>query len=142
LPLTRGGGGGGPALAVPDLPSAASAPAKPEAGDAKATARRELAGMRLIGPIADRPIVSYVAPHYPEWAKREAVEGSVTLYFVVLADGRVKENIVVQKTAGFEDFDENARAALRTWRFQPLRGGRTGEQWGTITIHYRLTDAG
>jgi TonB family protein len=54
----------------------------------------------------------------------------------------VKENVVIQKTAGFGDFDENARLAIRAWRFEPLRGGRTGEQWGTITFHYRLRSAG
>jgi TonB family protein len=79
---------------------------------------------------------------YPEWAKEEAVEASVTLYFVVRPDGGVKENILVQKTAGFEDFDESARAALRAWRFEPLRAGRVGEQWGTITFHFRLRDVG
>ena len=81
-------------------------------------------------------------PVYPDWAKREAVEGSVTLYFVVRPDGSVKENVLVQKTAGFEDFDESARTALRAWRFEPLHGGRTGEQWGTITFHFRLREAG
>ncbi|HKW51630.1 MAG TPA: energy transducer TonB, partial [Candidatus Eisenbacteria bacterium] len=81
-------------------------------------------------------------PVYPEWAKREAVEGSVTIYFVVRPNGSVKENVMIQKTAGFGDFDENARVALRGWRFEPLRGGRTGEQWGTITFHFRLRDAG
>jgi TonB family protein len=68
------------------------------------------------------------------------VEGSVTIYFVVLPDGRVKENIMLQKTSGFSDFDDNALNALKMWRFKPLEGGATGEQWGTITFHYRLTD--
>jgi protein TonB len=95
-----------------------------------------------MGPVADRAILSRPTPIYPEWAKSEAVEGTVTLYFVVRADGTVKENILVQKTAGFEDFDESARTALRQWRFEPLRGDRTGEQWGTITFHFRLRDAG
>jgi TonB family protein len=95
-----------------------------------------------MGPVADRPIISHVAPEYPDWAKREAVEGSVTLMFIVRPDGTIKENILVQKTAGFEDFDENARTALRAWRFQPLRDGRVGEQWGTITFHFRLRDGG
>ena len=66
----------------------------------------------------------------------------MTLYFVVRPDGTVKENILVQKTAGFGDFDDNARAALRAWRFEPLKNGRTGEQWGTITFHFRLRSAG
>lgn len=154
--LTRGGGGSGPPLELsrggtPGAPaslsaatvsgggkSQASAPA--QAGEA--TAQRTIAGASLAGPIADRPILFYSLPTYPEWAKREAVEGSVTLYFVVRPDGTVKENVLVQKTAGFGDFDENARSALRAWRFEPLKGGRTGEQWGTITFHFRLRSAG
>jgi TonB family protein len=137
LSLTRGPSSGlTPAFASTGLKAERSAPAAAPAGE-QAT-RRTLAGAALAGPIADRPILHYVAPVYPEWAKRDAVEGSVTLYFVVRPDGGVKENVLVQKTAGFEDFDENARAALRTWKFQPLREGRTGEQWGTITFHFRL----
>ena len=95
-----------------------------------------------MGPVADRPVIQHTTPVYPEWAKRDAVEGSVTLYFVVRPDGTIKENVLVQKTAGFEDFDENARVALKAWRFQPLAAGRTGEQWGTITFHFRLREAG
>ena len=94
----------------------------------------------LMGPIADRPVLSHTLPVYPEWAKREAVEGSVTLYFLVRTDGTVRENVLVQKTAGFGDFDDNARAALRAWRFEPLHDGRTGDQWGTITFHFRLRE--
>jgi TonB family protein len=81
-------------------------------------------------------------PLYPDWAKHDMVEGSVTLYFIVRPDGSVKENVLVQRTAGFEDFDESARTALRGWRFAPLTGGRTGEQWGTITFNFRLQEAG
>jgi TonB family protein len=149
LALHRGGGSGtGSALALTRLGTgglgsgAALAPARaPQttvaepAREGNASARRELAGASLLGPVADRPILHSTLPAYPEWAKRDAVEGSVTLYFVV-------ENVLVQKTAGFEDFDDNARTALRAWRFEPLREGRTGEQWGTITFHFRLRDAG
>jgi TonB family protein len=154
LPLRRGGTGSGPgieltrhgreapvpALAAAEIPAEKSAARAPAMGG-EPIARRTLAGASLAGPIADRPILSFTPPAYPEWAKREAVEGSVTLYFVVRPDGSVKENVLVQKTAGFEDFDENARVALLAWRFEPLRGGRTGEQWGTITLHFRLRDA-
>jgi len=142
LPLSRGSGPGtGSASAPATLPASktgGSAPA--QVGDA--TARRTIAGASVAGPIADRPVLQTVVPEYPEWAKKEAVEGSVTLYFVVRSDGTVKENVVIQKTAGFGDFDENARTAIRGWLFEPLRGGRTGEQWGTITFRFRLRDAG
>jgi TonB family protein len=112
--------------------------AKPKETDS--VAQRTLAGAKMTGPVADRPIISYSKPTYPEWAKIEAVEGSVTIYFVVLPNGRVKENVMIEKTSGFADFDNNAVDALLTWRFEPLAGGTTGEQWGTITFHYRLSD--
>lgn len=141
LALNRGGGAGtAPAIVPTGLPAETSTPAPARGNDT--VARRVAAGAMLAGPIADRPVVAYTRPVYPEWAKRDAVEGSVTLYFHVRPDGGVQENVLVQKTAGFEDFDENARAALRAWRFAPLGGGRTGEQWGTITFHYRLREAG
>jgi TonB family protein len=132
----------GPARLAPATIATAVAPARPEAASSASTASRDLAGARLSGPVADRPIVAHTTPAYPEWAKREAVEGSVTLRFFVRPDGSIKENVLVQKTAGFEDFDQNAVAALREWRFQALPAGRTGEQWGTITFHFRLRDAG
>jgi TonB family protein len=142
LQLSRGGE---PAVSATLTPAAiaqgakseASAPAKP--GDA--TAQRTIAGASLLGPVADRPVLFHSLPVYPEWAKREAVEGSVSLYFVVQPNGKVRENVVVQRTAGYGDFDENARVALRAWRFEPLKGGRTGDQWGTITFHFRLREA-
>jgi len=142
LELVRGGGGRGgvPDLALAQLPTEkpASRPAPPPR---EVAARNSLAGVSLAGPIADRPVLAAVKPEYPEWAKADAVEGSVRLYFVVLPDGRVKENVLVQKTAGFEDFDDNAVAALRSWRFAPLGAGRTGDQWGTITFRFRIVDA-
>jgi TonB family protein len=140
LALGRGGSGGtSPALAVASGPAThIEAPAAPE-GDAHA--RRTLAGAQLAGPIADRAIRQYVTPVYPDWAKRDGVEAAVTLYFIVRPDGSVRENILIQKTAGFGDFDDSARAALAAWKFEALGGGRTGDQWGTITFHFRLRDS-
>lgn len=142
LPLARGGGSGtAPALAtVSGTGKSPENPAPARAGEG--TARRTVAGASISGPIANRPILSYSVPVYPEWAKHDAVEGAVTLYFIVRPDGGVKENILVQRTAGFEDFDESARTALRAWQFKPLTAGQTGEQWGMITFHFRLRDAG
>jgi TonB family protein len=155
MPLNRGGGGGGIALPLVRGGGSGSAPtlatvsegrhkeeAPAPARGSDSSARRTVAGASITGPIADRPILSYSVPAYPEWAKHDAVEGAVTLYFVVRPDGSVRENILVQKTAGFEDFDENARVALHSWRFKPLAPGQSGEQWGTITFHFRLQDAG
>jgi TonB family protein len=123
------------AIAMPATPQPASEPAR----QTEVVTRKVLAGISMSGPVADRPLLSYQKPAYPEWAKREAIEGSVNLYFVVQPDGTVKTNVMVQKTSGFEDFDRNATDALLAWRFEPLANGATGEQWGTITFHYRLS---
>ena len=125
-------------MVMATIPDTDVTPAKMKETDT--TAQRDLAGALLTGPVADRPLLVFHKPAYPEWAKDEGVQGSVTIYFVVLPNGRIKENIMVQKTSGFGDFDDNAINALRTWRFKPLGGGETGEQWGTITFHYRLSD--
>lgn len=106
--------------------------------DADLTVKRNLAGAALAGPAADRPVRNYIMPQYPEWAKTEGVEGSVTLGFVVLPDGRVKSNVMVHRTSGYQDFDQRAQEALRMWRFESLPAGSTEEQWGTITMHFRL----
>jgi TonB family protein len=125
-----------PAIASIATPKVEATPEPAKASDN--TARRTLAGASLVGPVANRSLISYQTPVYPEWAKREGVEGSSSIYFVVLPDGRIKKSVVVEKTSGFEDFDRNAIDALLTWRFEALQGSQVGEQWGTITFHYRL----
>jgi TonB family protein len=126
-----------PSMKLSNVTEKKITPAKLEKAD-DSTAQRIIDGARLVGPVADRQLVSYKLPEYPEWAKSEGVGATVKLYFVVMPNGRVKENILIQKTSGFQDFDKNAIAALRTWRFEPLGGGETGEQWGSITFNFRL----
>lgn len=139
VPLPRSERKQAPAPVLTRLPEEKPEPPKPKRIP-KAEAKREIAGASLIGPVADRRLLSYETPSYPEKARREAIEGSVKLYFTVLPDGRVKENIMIEKTSGIDGFDRNAVAALRAWRFEPMKSGATGEQWGSITFHYRLSD--
>jgi TonB family protein len=135
--LTRSTSGAKPQLAVaPTREAETRAPAI--ATPDENSAQRTLDGAQIMGPVADRPVLSYQLPEYPAWAMREAVEASVTLYFVVMASGQVKDNVLVQKTSGHSDFDRNAQTALRAWRFEALSGA--GEQWGTITFHFKLRD--
>jgi TonB family protein len=134
LPLNRSPQKRPSAPVAVSTPPAAVTPVKEE----QPPAGRQLAGVTLVGPVADRRVLAYSTPRYPEWAKREAIEGSVRLYFVVQGDGAIKKNVMVQKTSGYQDFDRNATAALMDWRFEPLAQGATGDQWGEITFHYRL----
>ena len=99
-------------------------------------------GISLAGEVCDRHLLSHLVPQYPEWAKREGVEVTVRLYFTVLPGGKVKENILIESTSGFDDFDRRARNALATWRFEQLPSGSSKEQWGRIEFKYRLRDAG
>jgi len=149
--LTRSGSAGGPPVELtranprpgPSAPALQKvqeqAGRKEEPALAAGSATREvLSGIRISGPVADRPLLTYRPPVYPDWAQREMVEGSVRLHFNVLPDGTVKENIFVEKTSGFEDFDANAIHALALWKFAPLGRGVVGEQWGSIVFEYKL----
>jgi TonB family protein len=136
--LTRGPTSSHKAAAVvAELPTPGQEPAAARAA-AGAAAVRNLGGATLTGIVADRRIIQHTMPVYPSWAMTQAVEATVTLDLVVLPDGTVKPNVMVQKTAGYEDFDRNAVAAIRQWRFEPLTGSDAREQWGTITFRYRL----
>ena len=140
----------GPAVAGGGLAAAAAMPAATigsradrEAAAAQRVARAREVGVApgdilLEGPAADRPVLASLMPDYPGWARRQAVEASVTLHFIVLPDGRVREDVQVIRTGGFSDFDERATAALRQWRFAALVGDDAAGQWGTITFRYRL----
>lgn len=123
-----------------DARPAAAVPAKrnDEGRKKDLAAKVDLPGVSLAGPVADRDLVSYVSPEYPEWAKRDGVEVSVMLHFNVLPDGTVKEGVIVERSSGFNEFDSNAVRALLAWRFEPIGGGRTSDQWGKIVFNYRL----
>ncbi len=77
-----------------------------------------------------------VKPEYPTWAADRGVTGSVTLKFLVTAEG-VPEDIVVLKWTGDEDFADAARKAVRQWRFKPgTRGGKPVSFWCRISVRF------
>ena len=138
IEMKRTGGTAAPAIAT-IVPEVAEKPAAPKRSSEGVVAQRTLQGATLLGPVADRRLIKFIQPRYPDWAKKEGVEAVVRIYFVVLENGTLKENVVVQKTSGYQDFDTNAIEALRGWRFEPLPSGSAGEQWGEITFRYRLS---
>ncbi len=93
--------------------------------------KNDTAGIR--GPAGRRKIL--YKPEIPE-VKIER-EGEVELKFWVLPDGSVGS--VVPLLRGDAELERIATNYIKQWRFNPLNeGGSTVEQWGTITVKFRL----
>lgn len=92
----------------------------------------------ISGPVSRRTILRKIKPDYPEWAEESGVEGEVQLKFWVTPEGLVSD-IELIKTSGHPDFDSRAMEAVNKYIFSPLSGDEPREeQWGTITVKYRL----
>jgi periplasmic protein TonB len=77
-------------------------------------------------------------PKYSDQARKEHLQGAVTMRVLVGADGRVKE---VRITRGIGlGLDENAVEAVRSWQFLPARdaGRRPVAAWITVETLFRL----
>lgn len=87
-----------------------------ELGEASATSAGGAAnGFALEPPVAVRK----VDPRYPAEARRQGVEGIVSLYAIIREDGSVGNVAVVRSL--HELLDHNAADAFLRWRFQPGR---------------------
>ena len=64
-------------------------------------------------------VVKEVKPSYTDAAKRERIQGSVTLEVVVLKDGTVGEVVVTRSLDQTYGLDEQAVNAARQWQFKP-----------------------
>jgi protein TonB len=124
-------GAGGLLLPSPEIPGARSGSPRTGQGHAKATGE----GVTSLA----RPLGGYqTTPRYPEAARREGVEGVVTLRFEVLANGNVG-TVQVQHSAGRDDLDRAALEAVKTWRFEPARRGKEAVAvWVTLPVRFEL----
>jgi TonB family protein len=95
--------------------------------------------MTVSGQIVGRKIVKSTTPVYSEEARRKGWEGVVAVHFTVMPDGRVKDNMYFDQTSAHRDLNRAAMDAVKQFRFAPLGGGKNVEQWGVITIVFRLS---
>ena len=123
-------GAGGLLLPAPEIPGAAPG-ARVDSGVARGTSE----GVTSFA----RPLGGYqTTPHYPESARREGVEGVVTLRFEVLTSGKVG-SIQVQRSAGRPDLDRAAMEAIKTWLFEPARRGKEAVAvWVILPVRFEL----
>lgn len=131
-----GGSSAGPAAglgsqvaAVPKLTPKLSAPVRVE---------KKNEGPKITGPLKDRPRQKEVLPEYPYWAQSKGIEATVVLGFTVTPDGNVKEAIEVIRTSGYHKLDEEAKMALRKWKWVPVADGANRDEVGQITFTFEL----
>jgi len=108
----------------------------------KKIAKKEPRGrviFEIRGPLSRRTVLYRELPSYPEWAEKEGIEAGVSVHFVVLSKGKVKDNIYVVRTSGYPVLDKLVMEALRNWRFASLKGDIYGkEEWGILTFYFSL----
>jgi periplasmic protein TonB len=92
-------------------------------------------------PVATPAVISASScekPEYPSASKRLEEEGTVTLKFLVGADGKVLES-AVEKSSGFRRLDEAARAGLSKCQFKPgTVDGKPQQSWASMKYTWRL----
>ncbi len=92
-------------------------------------------GVEIEGPLADRRIVSYSVPPFPDWAKNQGIlEADVAIRFTVGEDGAVMPGMRITSSSGYGRLDKLAMESLKSWRFASKPGA--GVQWGVITFRF------
>ncbi len=78
-----------------------------------------------------------IEPVYPEYAKRNHVEGSVVIRVTLSAKGKVEETRVIESSNRM--FDAPALEAVRQFRFKPARkDGQPVRSRVVVPIQFRL----
>lgn len=145
LPNTSSLSGRRPALA--EAPSADEiVDAEPAAGEpvaiaevASSAAAGSGVSMTVSGQIVGRKIVRSTPPVFSEEARKRGWEGVVAVHFTVMPDGRVKDNMYFEQTSAHRDLNRAAMTAIKQFQFEPLASDNRIEQWGVITIVFRLS---
>ncbi len=74
---------------------------------------------KLIGEMKD--YFSYRNPYYPEEARKEGIQGSVRIEFVIDTDGKTQKHRVINGLGG--GLNESAIKFFRTLRYEPAKQG-------------------
>ena len=111
-----------PVITAPVTPPPSAAPATP--------------AVRVSATI--QPGAHCTKPDYPSASRRLEEEGTVTLKFLIGADGRVLQ-ADIEKTSGFSRLDDAARNALSKCQFRPgTVDGKPEQSWASIKYTWRL----
>lgn len=95
--------------------------------------------MTVSGQISDRKILQSISPVYSTEARQKGWEGVVAVHFTVKPNGEVKQNMYFEQTSAHRDLNRAAMSAIEQFVFEPLDPDNRVEQWGVITIVFRLS---
>ena len=100
------------------------------------------APLPFVGPGIDPRYADGFQPEYPASERRANRDGRVSVRVLVGIDGRVKQ--IEQVSATSDAFwRATQERALKAWRFRPAtRGNVPVEAWRTMTLTFRMEDAG
>jgi len=84
------------------------------------------------GLLSPPRILQKVEPQYPESARRDGVEGSVTVKMEIMENGK-PGSVWVVGSSGRSELDEAAVKAVERWRFVPARDSSNGQPVACIT---------
>ena len=132
-----GSGAPGGTGASPPAPPQAPPPPPPVVTATAARPPRAPAGPGALPDAATPPqAVANPQPAYPEDARRQSIEATVTVKFVVTESGEVT---AVQIVRGHPLFDAAVLAAVRTWRYRPaVHEGRPIRVYRVAKIPFRI----
>lgn len=112
-----------PKAETPPAPPAPPAPAAPKP---------------VTPPSASAGYLKNPAPEYPSLAQRRGWEGTVLLRVHVAGNGLPLE-VQVQKSAGRQQLDDAAVAAVKRWSFVPAKqGDQAVDGWVTVPIDFKI----
>jgi len=89
------------------------------------------------GELAARGIQRKVVPAYPDWAKKQGVEGTIQYRVTVLPNGYLRDDVQLEQTSGWRELDRQAYEALLQWEFDPLPSAMPQvNQSGLVTFNF------
>jgi TonB family protein len=103
---------------------------------ASSSASQNAASEAILSRFIDKPPLVY-----PEQARLQGWEGTVTLRFAMLADGTIGA-IEVAKSSGYPILDTAAQKALKQWRHRPpSQQDQPETTWATLDFNFTLDKA-